>query len=102
MMKKVFIFIVSILSILFLFLFLYINLPFEIIRKNDIEFGNSLILNIEKYRIKTGEIPDDNDWETLKEIGFKIETLGTIPSFKNNGLDYELIYLTDFDGPYLM
>ena len=102
-MKKIIIGFVIIITFLILSFLIYLNLPFEITRKSDIDYGNSLIENIEKYKKKNNRLPINNDWKTLEELGFKTETLGKKPSYEtDNKGNYELIYLEGFDGPYLM
>ena len=82
---------------------IYWNLPFEITRKSDIKFGNSIIENIEKYKKQNNKLPFENDWKTLEKLGFKTEELGTKPSYETDDKgNYQLIYLEGFDGPYLM
>ncbi|MGV4413727.1 hypothetical protein [Chryseobacterium sp. T1] len=82
---------------------IYWNLPISITRKSDIQFGNKLIENIDNYQKSHKQLSNNDDWKVLKSLGFKMEYLGTKPSYQtdNNGT-YELIYLEGFDGPYLM
>jgi hypothetical protein len=82
---------------------IYFNLPIEIIRKSEIENGNKLIEKIELFQKEKGQLPEPDDWTTLANLGFKIEMLGTDPTYqKINENEYELIYLEGFDGPYLL
>ena len=82
---------------------IYFNLPFEIIRKSDIEFGNTLADRIKDFKKEKGQLPTSDDWNTLEQLGFKIEMLGTDPTYeKINENEFELIYLEGFDGPYLL
>lgn len=82
---------------------IYFNLPFEVTRKSDIEFGNKLVDRIEDFKKEKGELPTPDDWNTLERLGFKIEMLGTDPTYeKINENEFELIYLEGFDGPYLL
>ncbi len=82
---------------------IYFNLPFEITRKSDINFGNELAVKIEQFKKENNELPKTDDWKNLEELGFKIEMLGTDPSYqKINENEFELIFLEGFDGPYLM
>jgi hypothetical protein len=82
---------------------IFYNLPFEIQRKSDIEFGNQLIESINRFRIEKNKLPEPDDWKTLEKIGFKITMLGTEPAYeKINENQFELIYLEGFDGPYLL
>ena len=78
-------------------------MPFEITRKSDIEFGNILADRIEDFKKEKGRLPTTDDWDILEQLGFKIENLGTYPSYeKINESEFELIYLEGFDGPYLL
>ena len=82
---------------------IYFNLPFEITRKADLEFGNKLVNSIEEFKKEKGQLPTPDDWNTLEQIGFKIEMLGTDPTYRKiNEKEFELIYLEGFDGPYLL
>lgn len=81
----------------------YNKLPVEITRKNDIRFGNELILKIENFQNKNFKLPSTNDWKVLEQLGFRTVMLGTEPTYQkicNN--EYELIYTEGFDGPYLL
>jgi hypothetical protein len=82
---------------------IYFNLPFEVTRKADIDFGNSLVSKIEQYKKDKNGLPETNDWKILENLGFKIEMLGTDPTYqKINKKEFELIFLEGFDGPYLL
>ena len=54
---------------------IYFNLPFEMIRKSDIEFGNKLAERIEDFKKEKGQLPTPDDWNTLEQLGFKIPHL---------------------------
>jgi len=102
-LKKAIYILISIFILSIVSLIIYWNLPFEITRKSEINYGNTLIENINKYKIQNNKLPGNDDWKTLRKIGFKIEILGTNPSYETNGNDeYEIIFLEGFDGPYLM
>jgi DNA-dependent RNA polymerase auxiliary subunit epsilon len=82
---------------------IYFNLPTEITRKSDIEFGNKIVENIKVYQKLNNKFPESDNWETLTEFGFIIEINGTKPAYeKINDNEFELIYLEGFDGPYLL
>lgn len=82
---------------------IYFNLPFEITRKADIDFGNELVSKIEYFGKENNKLPETDDWKVLDELGFKTEMLGTEPTYqKINEMEFELIFLEGFDGPYLM
>ncbi|MGV3611488.1 MAG: hypothetical protein ACO1N0_11090 [Fluviicola sp.] len=102
-MKKALYSLGSLLILALISLVIYWNLPFEITRKKDLELGNTLIENIQSYKSKYHKIPDENDSKILRKLGFKIEPLGTKPSYETNqNGEYEVVFLEGFDGPYLM
>ena len=101
-MKKSIGFLISIIIISIVTIIIYSNLPIEITRKSEIQIGNSIIENIENYKLKHKKLPENEDWKTLKQLGFKIEISGSKPYYQSNpnGI-YELIFIEGFDGPYL-
>lgn len=102
-MKKAFIISITILILIVLSITVYWNLPIEVTRKSDIKLGNELIEKIEIYKKSNGKLPETNDWQTLEKLGFRMEDLGTRPSYvKDSTHNYELSYPEGFDGPYLL
>lgn len=102
-MKKAIIIIVSILLVIVIAFTVYWNLPIEITRKSDVQFGNQLVENIETYKTINKKLPENQDWKTLEKLGFKKENSGIKSNYAtDNKGSYELIYLDEFDGPYLM
>lgn len=102
-MKKIFTTLASLLLILIISITIYWNLPIEITRKSDIEAGNTIIKNIEIYQKVNGKLPENNDWETLKRLGFNLEDSVSYLSYAtDNHGNFELAYLEGFDGPYLL
>lgn len=102
-LKKGIYILISIILLSIVSLAIYWNLPFEITRKSDIKLGNTLIKNINSYKLENNKLPENTDWKTLEKLGFKIEMLGTKPNYETNqDSDYELVFLEGFDGPYLM
>ena len=82
--------------------FIWWKLPVTINRSSDIKLGEKVITNIENYRKQYG-LPPTNDWQTLKELGFKDHTDFFKPDYhKTNDTTYELVFLEGFDGPYLL
>ena len=78
------------------------HLPLTLTRYRDIQLGNTIIENIEKYRTVNG-LPDRHDWETLKNFGFEIDGDVWEPQYeKINDNTYALIFVEGFDGPYLV
>jgi hypothetical protein len=81
--------------------FIWWHLPVKITRHSDIEFGNQLIKKIDDYK-KQHELPETNDWQRLKILGFKDKGDFFVPDYqKINDTTYELTYVEGFDGPYL-
>ncbi|MEK6482550.1 hypothetical protein WJR50_33790 [Catalinimonas sp. 4WD22] len=85
-------------------IFILYNLPMELYNRKEIERGNELIKSIDRYHQKEGNFPANNDWETLRKIGFTSEEMGrAYPEIRNlNDSTYELIFTIGFDPPYLM
>lgn len=78
------------------------QLPVSINRSSDIRFGNRIIANIESYRLKNG-LPNSDDWELLKKLGFRDYGDFIIPDYeKISDTHYELVFIEGFDGPYLL
>ena len=101
-MKKIAIIIISFLILLIGFYFIWWNLPLTINRHSDIKLGDKIIDNIEKYKIKNN-LPDNDDWETLRKFGFRDKTDFLQPEYsKVDSSTFELIFIEGFDGPYLM
>lgn len=101
-MKKALLISISIIILIILSITVYWNLPIEVSRKSDIQFGNELIRNIEAYRKKSGKLPESNDWQTLEKLGFKKdESANPVYTADADG-KYELVYIEGFDGPFLM
>lgn len=90
-----------IIGLLIFLYFVWFNLPVTINRYSDIKFGNKIIDQIETYK-KTNDLPESNDWMTLKNFGFKDHIDFLEPEYqKLNDNNYQLIYIEGFDGPYL-
>ena len=97
-MKKI----LFILLVIILLGIIWFNLPLEITRKSDINFGNKIIENIERYKKQHHELPTTDDWKTLENLGFKTELAGTKPYYeKFDDDEYHLIFPEGFDPPYL-
>jgi len=102
-LRKVLKILISIFILSILLVVVYCNLPLEVKRKSEIELGNSLIKNIYTYQIKYNKLPDNNDSQTLKKLGFTMDMLGTKPSYETNLKgEFEIVFLEGFDGPYLL
>lgn len=82
---------------------IYFNLPIEIRRKSEIDFGNRMVKKVLDYQKENKRLPETGDWETLEQLGFKVNMLGTDPAYERiDDSVFELIYLEGFDGPYLL
>lgn len=80
----------------------YIFAPIEITRRCDIKFGNQLVEKLEKYREEHNNLPEEEDWDTFSEMGFKMAEAGTKPVYRKlSAVEFELVYPEGFDGPYL-
>jgi hypothetical protein len=102
-MKKLIIFLSSIILLIIICITIYWNLPIDITRHSDIKYGNSLIQNIETYHRLHKKLPKNDDYKTLEKLGFKMEQLGIKPDYTTDSTgSYELTYLEGFDGPYLI
>lgn len=102
-MRKSLIIMVSTLFLIIISFIIYWNLPIEITRKSDIEFGNKIIKNIYEYQNFHGKLPKNDDWKTLKKLGLKIEdSIFYLDYTTNNKGSFELTYLEGFEGPYLL
>lgn len=102
-MKKIIYIFILLISLLLITWILYIKLPVSITRKADIKFGNELAQKIDNEYLRTKKLPKNNDWETLKKLGFKFNDEVCTPAYsKINNNEYELIYIEGFDPPYLL
>ncbi|KIC63647.1 hypothetical protein [Chryseobacterium taiwanense] len=102
-MKKILITLASLLLLVIISITIYWNLPIEITRKSDSETGNTIIKNIEAYQKANGKLPGNNDWKTLKKLGFNLESSVSYLSYTtDNHGNFELAYLEGFEGPYLL
>lgn len=103
MPKKLIFLSIGIIILVVIGFFIYRNLPLEITRKADITFGNTLIKNIEKYKLDHNKLPTEDDWKTLKKLGFQINEVGTKPNYAiDNKGNYEIAFVEGFDSPYLL
>lgn len=103
MTKKLTLSLLGIIILVLIGFFIYRNLPLEITRKADITFGNNIIKNIEKYKLDYNKLPVDDDWETLKKLGFQINEVGIKPNYAIDSKgNYEIAFLKGFDAPYLI
>ncbi|WP_326982778.1 hypothetical protein VUJ46_21915 [Chryseobacterium sp. MYb264] len=102
-MKKALIIGASIIIFIIIFVTIYWNLPITITRKSDIESGNKIIQNIKNYQKTNGKLPDNNDWNTLRKLGFPLKEKAPYLDYATDHQgNFELIYIDGFDGPYLL
>src|SRR5690606_29414184 len=103
MTKKLTLSLLVIIILVLIGFFIYRNLPLEITRKADITFGNTLIKNIEKYKLDYKKLPVDDELGTIQKIGFQNNEVGTKPHFAIDSKgNYEIAFLEGFDPPYLI
>ncbi|MEG1026989.1 MAG: hypothetical protein RSF34_21130 [Flavobacterium sp.] len=103
MTKKLILYLLGILILFAIGFFIYGNLPLEISRKEDIAFGNILIKNIEKYKLDHAKLPTEDDWSTLKKLGFQTQELEKNPIYTADSKgNYEITFVEGFDPPYLI
>lgn len=103
MPKKLIFYLLGSIIFIVIGLIVYWNLPIEITRKSDITIGNTLIKNIEQYKLYHKKLPVENDWKTLTKLGFQINEVGTKPNYAIDSKgNYEITFLEGFDGPYLL
>lgn len=101
-MKKTLIISLSIIVLIILAITIYWNLPIEITRKSDIKTGNEIIENIENYRKNSYKLPEENDWQTLEQLGLEKDNHSKPVYRKNEKGNYELFYDDGLGGPYLL
>ena len=82
----------------------YTHMPLEWRRHKDIELGERINANIERYRQEHGRLPDQNDTAGLKALGFlHTKAQGWQPGYRPDGAGgYRLIYDDGYDPPYLL
>lgn len=92
----------AIILIVFLILVLgYCNLPFSMRYYSEIKMGEEYIKNINHFKDSTGFLPETSDWEKLVPLmpqGMESEWTPTYT--KLDSLNFELIFVYGFDGPY--
>ncbi|MDQ2771749.1 MAG: hypothetical protein M3Y54_14765 [Bacteroidota bacterium] len=82
---------------------LWWSLPVVIKRHTDVTRGEQLIGRLNTYYQAKSILPADTDWITLEHLGFsQNEIEHAYPQYvKLSNSDYALVFVSDFDGPYL-
>ena len=83
-------------------LIIWFHLPDSLMYRSEIKAGNQFIENIKNYKKMYGQLPDNNQWDTLS----KLNPLNPYETFypeyrKIDGNNFELIYVEGFDPPYM-
>lgn len=83
---------------------LWQNLPISIRYQAEIKRGEQLASSIGSYRYQHQTVPETDDWDTLKQVGFLAsEEARAYPQYvKLDATNFELLFLQGFDEPYLM
>lgn len=77
-------------------------LPWNVLYWSDMREGDYLIAKVEKFRTRNGRLPNPAQPEEMVGLGFKDLSIEYRPDFKPVGSnDYELVYQSGFDGPYI-
>lgn len=80
----------------------YLNMPLKWRRHKDINQGNILIENIKQYQSQHHRLPENQENDTLKQLGFVQNKQGWQPAYqKLNPQHYRIIYQDGFVAPYL-
>jgi len=101
-MKKTLIISITVIILIIISFTIYWNLPIEITRKSDIKTGNEIIENIENYRKNSYKLPEENDWQTLEQLGLEKDNHTKPVYTKDEKGNYELFYDDGLGGPYLL
>lgn len=83
---------------------LWWGLPLSVKRAADIARGRALSQRIAHYQQQHAALPASEDWGALAQIGFTKEEMERAnPQYtKLDDATYELIFVSGFDGPYLL
>jgi hypothetical protein len=83
---------------------LWWNLPLSVKRAADIARGWVLSQRIAQYQQQHAALPATGDWVALKQIGFTLEEMERAkPQYTRlDSAAYQLVFVSGFDGPYLM
>ena len=83
---------------------LWWSLPLSIKRAAEVARGRALSQRITQYQQQHAALPASDDWVALKQIGFtEDEVERASPQYaKLDEAAYELVFVSGFDGPYLV
>lgn len=89
------------LLILFFISMTYLYMPMTWRRHKDIDLGNQIVTNIERFQQQNGRLPENNEKELL-QLGFRHNKLGWQPNYvKHDAKTYELRYQDGYAAPFL-
>ena len=83
---------------------LWWSLPLSVKRAADVSRGQALSQRLARYQQQHAALPATDDWVALKQVGFTAEEMERAsPQYtKLNSTAYQLVFVSGFDGPYLM
>ncbi|UOE37336.1 hypothetical protein [Chryseobacterium oryzae] len=102
MKKKALIIALSTIAIIVLSFIVYWNLPIEITYHSEIKKGNTIVENIEDYKKNSYKLPENDDWQTLEQLGLEKDQADKPIYQKYDTENYELYYPDQLGGPYLI
>lgn len=80
----------------------YLNMPLQWRRYKDIQHGNQLIENVQTYQRNHNRLPETQDTETLKQLGFVQNQQGWQPGYRKTGpQQFQIQYADGYAAPYL-
>ena len=89
-------------SVIVLIILGYLNMPLEWRRHKDIEHGNQIIAQIERYRQQHKQLPNAQNEAELAQLGLVKNKQGWQPAYRRlNDQHYEIIYQDGYTAPYL-
>jgi len=92
------------LSIAFAAALVWWALPLSVKRAADVARGQALSQRIQQYQQQHAALPASDDWVALQQIGFTAaEMERASPQYTRlDSTAYQLVFVSGFDGPYLM
>ena len=81
---------------------LYLHMPLVFRRHKDIQHGDTLITHIQNYQKQHHSLPENNDEQTLAQLGIVKNAQGWQPAYHKQDEDsFQIIYQDGFTPPYL-